>query len=100
MILGNVYLTTEESREDFQARIDELTAKLNVEESTNVAIDEHSELRKMIEDNKRYKEAEGKVFHSVNEVQMAYANGVVSLHNRIAIPASAIHKDEGTGIPE
>ena len=100
MILGNFHLTTEESREDFQARIDELTAKLNVEESTNVAIDEHSELRKMIEDNKRYKEAEGKVFHSVNEVQMAYANGVVSLHNRIAIPASAIHKDEGTGIPE
>ena len=30
---------------------------------------------------------------------MAYETGNVSLHNRIAIPAKAVHKDIGTGIP-
>ncbi len=99
MILGNFHLTTEESKKDFQDRIDELNKKLEIEKSTGVALDEQSELKKMIEDNKRYKEMEGKVFHSVSEVQMAYSTGAVSLHNRIAIPASAIHKDEGSGIP-
>ena len=99
MILGNFHLTTEESQADFQSRIDELQAKLDKEEKDHVGLIEHDAVLKMIEDNKRYLAAEGKVFATTDEVVLAYENHEVSLHNRIAIPARSIHKDEGTGMP-
>ena len=99
MILGNFHLTTEESREDFAARIGELKAKLEKEEKDGVALLEHDGIKKMIEDDERFMAAEGKVFATTDEVVLAYENHEVSLHNRIAIPARAIHKDEGTGMP-
>ena len=99
MILGNFHLTTEESKADFQSRIDELQAKLAKEEEDHVGLIEHDAVLKMIEDNKRYLAAEGKVFATTDEVVLAYENREVSLHNRIAIPARSIHKDEGTGMP-
>ena len=100
MILGNFHLTTEESKEDFASRIEELSAKLALEKEKGVASIEHDGIEDMIEADERYMKAEGKVFHSTDEVVLAYENREVSLHNRIAIPASAIHKDPGTGMPE
>ncbi|MDY6429917.1 MAG: DNA-directed RNA polymerase subunit beta' [Bacilli bacterium] len=93
MILGNFHLTTEETAEDFKARaarIDEII-KYNKEHKASPL--EEKEMIAMKEANLHYAEMEGKIFHNVNEVIMAYETKQVSLHNRIAIPALAIHKD-------
>ncbi len=100
MILGNFHLTTEESRKDFQDRADSLRAIEAKEEKQKTGVFERKAVLEMAEQNLEWKEMEGKVFHSVGEVRTAYESGVVSLHNRIVIPASAIHKDLGSGIPE
>ncbi len=94
MILGNFHLTTEESRQDFHDRAEELRAKEKLEELTGVAVEERKELLNMAEADERFALMEGKVFVSTDEVRLAYETGAVSLHNRIAIPAKAIHKDE------
>ena len=94
MILGNFHLTTEESQDDFHSRAAELRAKEKLEEATGVAEGERKELLKMAEDDDRFATMEGKVFSSTNEVRKAYEIGLVSLHNRIAIPAKEVHKDE------
>ncbi len=99
MILGNFHLTTEESRKDFQDRADALRAIEAKEEKQKTGVFERKAVLEMAEKNLEWKEMEGKVFHSVAEIRTAYESGVVSLHNRIAIPASAIHKDLGSGIP-
>ncbi|MCR5491639.1 MAG: hypothetical protein K6F32_05895, partial [Bacilli bacterium] len=94
MILGNFHLTTEESQSDFLNRAKELRAKEALEEATDVAEGERKELLKMADDDEKFAAMEGKVFATTDEVRMAYEIGHVSLHNRIAIPASVIHKDE------
>ena len=100
MILGNFHLTTEEARSDFQDRADTLRAIEAKEEAQGTAVNERKAILAMAEKDLEWTEAEGKVFHSVAEIRLAYENGAVSLHNRIAIPAEAIHKDFGAGIPD
>ena len=99
MILGNYHLTTEEDREDFFARAAALRAIESTEEKDNTGSAEHGELLRMADMDEAYADAEGKVFGTTDEVLMAYQTKQVSLHTRIGIPASAIHKDEGTGMP-
>ena len=100
MILGNFHLTTEESIEDFHDRAKNLRDLAELQRSTGVAADEYDALIQMAEANLGYAAKEGKVFHSTDEVRMAYVTRALSLHSRIAIPAKAIHKDLGTGMPE
>ena len=100
MILGNYYLTTEETAQDFLDRAAALKALIEEEKKSGVAESELEGVAKMIEQNLMYAENDGKVFRSVDEVRLAFETGSVSLHNRVAIPAKAIHKDPGHGIPE
>ena len=100
MILGNFHLTTEESATDFLERAAELRAIAAQQEADGIDEAERRSILRMVEANERYALAEGKVFHNVNEVHMAYVTRSLPLHCRIAIPAKAIHKDVGTGMPE
>ena len=100
MILGNFHLTTEESRADFADRAKTLRTLAELEKKTGVAEDEYAALIQMADANDALIEKEGKVFHNTDEVRMAYVTRALSLHSRIAIPAKAIHKDLGTGMPE
>ena len=97
MILGNFHLTTEESYEDFLDRADQLEKLVKMEKDED-HVDSHEVegVLAMAEKNRLFAANDGKVFHSVDEVLMAYETGNVSLHNRIAIPAKAVHKDIGT----
>ncbi len=99
MILGNYHLTTEESVQDFLDRAEELETLAKAEKKAGVDEAEIEGVLRMAEQNRGFAAADGKVFHSIDEVYTAYESGVVSLHNRIAIPAKALHKDIGTGIP-
>jgi len=78
LVLGNFYLNMEETAQEFYQKADALDA-----------LGEHSEADRW----RRYGDNEGHVFKDVNEVLMAYQTGVVHLHNRIALPAKAVHKD-------
>ncbi|MBQ7250022.1 MAG: DNA-directed RNA polymerase subunit beta' [Bacilli bacterium] len=100
MILGNFHLTTEESREDFADRAKTLRTLAELEKKIGVAEDEYAALIQMAEANEALIGKEGKVFHNTDEVRMAYVTRSLSLHSRIAIPAKAIHKDLGSGMPE
>ncbi len=86
MILGNYYLTEEETKEDFLLRAKKLRAVKIQDAAEKEANEKYAVL------NEEFASMEGKVFGSVDEVKDAYESGVVSLHNRIAIPASKIHK--------
>ncbi|MBR4164597.1 MAG: DNA-directed RNA polymerase subunit beta' [Solobacterium sp.] len=77
LVLGNFYLNMEETAEEFYHKADALEA-----------LGEPIEAQRW----RRYGDNEGHVFKSVNEVLMAYQTGVVHLHNRIALPASTLHK--------
>ena len=88
MIVGNYWLTMEESKEDFLARAETLR---------NIEIDEGNVLEKdaneeQAEEFEQFAEMEGTVFASVSEVIRAYENHVIGLHNRIAIRSASIHK--------
>ena len=100
MILGNFHLTTEENKKDFAERAENLRKLEKLEEETGVAKEERAALLHMAALNDQYGAWEGKVFRSTDEVRMAYVTRALSLHSRIAIPAKAIHKDVGTGMPE
>ncbi|MCQ2795571.1 MAG: DNA-directed RNA polymerase subunit beta' [Bacilli bacterium] len=78
MVLGNYYLTLEETKDDFLKR----AAKAHEEKD----YDEE-------EKYKLYASSEGKVFGSVEDVLRAYETKQVSLHNRVAIIAKALKKD-------
>ena len=81
MVMGNFYLTMEETAEEFreaakrymEADCPELAALWNT-----------------------YADHEGHVFHSVNEVLMAYETKQVHLHSRIAILARSLNKTSFT----
>ena len=77
LVLGNFYLNMEETQEEFYNKADALD-RLN----------EPVEAERW----RRYGDNEGHVFKDRNEVLMAYQVGVVHLHSRIALPASAVGK--------
>ena len=82
MVLGNYYLTLEETKEDLLARAGRRQAKGDIEEYELFSV---------------YGESEGKVFRSVDEVLVAYQTKQAHLHTRIAIKGAALKK---TGFTE
>ncbi|MCQ2794446.1 MAG: DNA-directed RNA polymerase subunit beta' [Bacilli bacterium] len=78
MVLGNYYLTLEETAESFLER-----AKKAHEEKDYDAEEQY----------KLFAASEGKVFSSVEDVLRAYETKQISLHNRVAIIAKALKKD-------
>jgi len=82
MVMGNYYLTMEETQEEFYKE-SEKYAYFNCEE----------ESKKW----RAYGDAEGHAYHSVNEVLMAYEAHQVHLHTRIALLAKTLEK---TGFSE
>ncbi|MDE6195652.1 MAG: DNA-directed RNA polymerase subunit beta', partial [Erysipelotrichaceae bacterium] len=81
MVMGNFYLTMEETAEEFRE-----AAKRYMDADCP----ESAALWNTYADN------EGHVFHSVNEVFMAYETKQVHLHSRIAIKANALKKTSFT----
>ena len=77
MVMGNFYLTMEETAEEFYQEADRYNA---VDCPKSAAI------------WTRYGDNEGHVFGSINEILMAYQTQQIHLHSRIAIPARALNK--------
>ncbi len=78
MVLGNYYLTLEETKDEFLAKAQHLRESGDIEEA------ERYEL---------YAASEGKLFKTVNDVVKAYNLKQIHLHNRIAILGSALLKE-------
>jgi len=76
MVLGNYYLTTEETAEGFKAQADKARKWGNPEKANRYDL---------------YAECEGKVFSSPEEAIVAYQTKQIHMQNRIAIRASAMH---------
>ncbi|MCR0294737.1 DNA-directed RNA polymerase subunit beta' [[Clostridium] innocuum] len=81
MVMGNFYLTMEETAEEFYQEADRYNA---VDCPKSAAIWTH------------YGDNEGHVFGSINEILMAYQTQQIHLHSRIAIPARALKKESFT----
>ncbi len=81
MVIGNYYLTSENTKEEFLAKAKELRKEGDDEEA------ERYEL---------YAASEGKAFRSVDDVLLAYQTKQIHLHNRIAILGSALLKKNFT----
>ena len=81
MVMGNFYLTMEETEEEFYQEADRYNA---VDCPKSAAI------------WTRYGDNEGHVFGSINEILMAYQTQQIHLHSRIAIPARALKKESFT----
>lgn len=77
MVMGNFYLTMEETAEEFYQEADRYNA---VDCPKSAAI------------WSRYGDNEGHVFGRINEILMAYQTQQIHLHSRIAIPARALNK--------
>lgn len=77
MILGNYYLTLESSIEDFKQKAERCRQMGDEEEAEKYDL---------------YAASEGKVFKSIDEIQLAYQTKQIHLHNRIAIKGSAMNK--------
>lgn len=77
MVMGNFYLTMEETAEEFHQ-----------EAKRYIAVD----CPKEAESWERYGNNEGHVFGSINEVLMAYETNQIHLHSRVAIPVKALNK--------
>ena len=75
MILGNYYLTLEDNIEGFKRKAEYYRSIGDNEEADNYEL---------------YSQSEGKVFRNFEEAMLAYETHQIHLHNRIAIPASAI----------
>ena len=82
MVLGNYYLTLEETKEALLARAGRRKDKGDIEEYELFT---------------KYGNAEGKVFRSIDEVLLAYQTKQAHLHTRIALRGSALNK---TGFSE
>ena len=82
MVMGNFYLTMEESKDEFYAEAATYT-KFNCPEEAALWT--------------TYGDNEGHIYADVNEVMMAYDNKQVHLHTRIALRASSLNK---TGFSE
>lgn len=81
MVLGNYYLTMENSVEDFKKHASDCRARGDESEA---------ELYEL------YASSEGKVFRNIDEIMLAYQTKQIHLHNRIAIKGSAIGKTSFT----
>ncbi len=77
MVLGNYYLTLEETKEALLARAGRRKDKGDIEEYELFT---------------KYGNAEAKVFRSIDEVLLAYQTKQTHLHTRIAIRGSALKK--------
>ncbi|MBQ4253470.1 MAG: DNA-directed RNA polymerase subunit beta', partial [Erysipelotrichaceae bacterium] len=77
MVLGNFYLTMEESKEEFYQQAEKLE-KLGDFKSAATW--------------RGYGDSEGRVYKDVDEIMIAYQDRQTHLHTRIAIPAKALHK--------
>lgn len=77
MVLGNYYLTMEASRKDFDSMIEEAKSFNDTEK---------------VEQLTQYRDLEGKVFGSIQDVKRAFNNKQIHLHNRILIKGSNIGK--------
>ena len=89
MVLGNYYLTLEETAQDFLDRAKDLRAIAIADPIEKEANEEEAEKFEY------YASLEGKVFSSIQEVVDAYEQKAISLHNRIAIRAKSLHKTFG-----
>jgi DNA-directed RNA polymerase subunit beta' len=94
MVLGNYYLTLEESSDDFLSRAKALR-DLNEANKGVTTEEERDANEEQAATFETYASLEGKVFSSVAEVIDAYETRSISLHNRIAIRATSIHKTFG-----
>ena len=81
MVLGNYYLTTESTKEEFLKKAESLRALNDIEEAERYEI---------------YAASEGKVFRSVDDVLLAYQTKQIHLQNRIAIYGKALLKSTFT----
>ena len=81
MVIGNYYLTMEETKEELLAKAKVLRERNDLDEA------ERYEL---------YAASEGKVFKSVDDVLLAYQTHQIHLHNRIALLGSAMKKVDFT----
>ncbi|MEG0330300.1 MAG: DNA-directed RNA polymerase subunit beta' [Longicatena sp.] len=81
MVMGNFYLTMEETAEEFHQEADRYIA---------------ADCPKSAVIWNRYGDHEGHVFGNVNEVLMAYQTEQIHLHSRIGIPARAMNKESFT----
>ena len=79
MVLGNYYLTLEETKEDFLKTAEILRSHNDIEEAEKYEL---------------YAASEGKLFKTVNDVIKAYNLKQIHLHNRIAIVGSALLKED------
>ena len=79
MVIGNYYLTTENTKAEFLAKAKELEEMGDLDEAEKYQL---------------YAESEGKVFRSVDDVLLAYQTKQIHLHNRIAIIGSALLKSD------
>jgi DNA-directed RNA polymerase subunit beta' len=77
MVIGNYYLSMEQSKEDYLAKAKAAKAK------GDTASQEKFEM---------YASMEGKVFRSTEEVVLAFQTGQIHLHNRIALPGASFKK--------
>jgi DNA-directed RNA polymerase subunit beta' len=77
MVIGNYYLSMEQSKEDYLAKAKAAKAR------GDAAAQEKFEL---------YAAMEGKVFRSTEEVIIAFQTGQIHLHNRIALPGASFKK--------
>src|SRR5690625_2789948 len=78
MVLGNYYLTMEETKEEFYKQAENLEA-----------LGDHKGAIRW----RRYGDNEGKVFGSMNEALMAKEKGLIHIHTRIAVRASSLNKE-------
>ncbi len=81
MVLGNYYLTMEETKEEFYEKAAELEALGDV----------HTAKRW-----RTYGDNQGKVFRNMNEAMLANEHGLIHIHTRIAVRASSLSKSTFT----
>ncbi len=89
MVLGNYYLTEEESRVDMLNRARDIR-KVTVYDEAEKAANEKAALQQ-----EEYSKQEGRIFGSVQAVMEAYETGSIQIHTRIVVPAKALHKTFG-----
>ncbi|AMC92617.1 DNA-directed RNA polymerase subunit beta' [Erysipelothrix larvae] len=77
MVLGNFYLTMEETKEEFFEKADELESLGDFQGA---------------EKWRNFGNNQGKAFRSVNEARLAYEQGFIHLHTRICIRAASLNK--------
>ncbi len=94
MVLGNYYLTAEESIVDMLNRAKDLR-KVTVYDEAEKAANEKAAVQQ-----ETFAKEEGKIFGSVTSVFEAYETGSIQIHTRIVIPAKAIHKTFGDDLNE